>query len=130
MIALLTAGNYRLIETKHQTKILTLGHDTYAWPETKDVGELLVATHHTHQTDCVLGLGQYKLYGVTDEPGITDLEHLELEIGRNCWQGYLLLNGLPDAQKRHVRIIPTHEVITANPRFISKIVSRTAQARA
>lgn len=128
MLTLIREGHYKLIETKHQTKILTLDHDVIAWPETKEFGELLVATHRTHRTDCVLGLGHYNLYDVVDEPGIADTMHLELEVGKNCWQGYLLLNGLPDKQKLRVRVIPTHEVITGNPRFKSRMPLKVATA--
>lgn len=117
MIRTLRQGFYKLIETKSQVKILYLDNDTYAWPQTKKYGEMLVASHKPHKTDCILGMGHYHIYEVKDEEGITDLEHLELEVGKNSWQGYLLLTGLPDNHKLRSRIIPTHETIAGNPRF-------------
>lgn len=113
MITLLQEGTYRLIETKRQTKILTIDNkQTYAWVNARDIGEILVATHQQHKTDCILAIGKYKLYDVKKEPNYADLHHLELSVGGNKWQGYLLLSGLPSEEKKKNRIIPTHEVIT------------------
>lgn len=126
MVELLQSGHYKLIETKDQTKILYLDDHVYAWPETKGYGEMLVVSRRVHRTDCILGIGHFNLYDVEDEPGISDITHLELEVGRNCWQGYLLLTGLPAGKKTRARIVPTHEVITANPRFDGKIVLKTS----
>lgn len=114
MIELKKTGLYKLIETKHHTKILYLDNDTYAWVEPVNIGEILVATHALHKTDCILSVGEYKIYDVDDEPKITDLAHLELEVGKNTWQGYLLLTGLPNDRKKRGRIVPTFEVITNN----------------
>lgn len=112
MILLLTAGTYRLIETKHQTKILYLDDTVYAWIEPTGIGEILVASHHKHKTDCVLATGEYRLYDVHGEKRVSNHEHLELEVGDDIWQGYLLLTGLPNHFKKRRRIIPTSEVIT------------------
>lgn len=117
MITLQSLGVYKLIETRRHNKILYLDNYTYAWVEAPNIGEILVTSHKVHKTDCVLSLGRYRLYDVQNEPRLTDQIHLELETGRKQWQGYLLLTGLPDSQKKRGRIIPTEEVITANPRF-------------
>lgn len=114
MINLIRSGFYRLAETKHQTKILYLDEDVYAWIEPK-IGEILVITHKPHKTDCVLSTGRYRLYEVANEPALSDQAHLELEVGPNSWQGYLLLSGLPANEKKRGRIIPTHETITGGP---------------
>ncbi|NCU38419.1 hypothetical protein EOL96_05170 [Candidatus Saccharibacteria bacterium] len=112
MMQLIKNGTYRLIETKHNTKVLSLDDDTYAWVEPPAIGEILVVTHVDHVTDCILSLGRYNLYDVKDEPGVTDMLHLELEVGQDVWQGYLLLTGLPNDEKKKARIIPTREIIS------------------
>ena len=117
MITLLRSGAYKLIETKHQTKVLYLDNDIYAWVEPIHIGEILVVSHKVHISDCVLSVGDYCVYDVDDEPTLSDQLHLELEIGKDAWQGYLLLSGLPDAHHKRGRIIPTREVISGNPRF-------------
>ncbi len=117
MITLHKTGFYKLIETKHNTKVLYLDNDIYAWVEPPSIGEILIASHKVHKADCVLSMGHYHLYEVEDEPYISDSIHLELEVGSKHWQGYLLLTGLPDAHKKRTRIIPTREIISGNPRF-------------
>lgn len=112
MITRLQTGLYKLIETKHHVKILYLDDSVYAWPETKQYGEMLVVSHKPHKTDCVLGLGQYNIFNVVNEPDVSDHIHMELQVGAEHWQGYLLLTGLPDDRKKRGRIIPTNEVIT------------------
>lgn len=114
MIKLIREGNYKLIETKGQTKILTLNNDVFAWVNAKDIGEILITTHKEHKTDCVLAIGSYRIYNVKDEPKLADLTHLELYVGNGEWQGYLLLTGLPTDSKKRNRIIPTKEIITKN----------------
>ncbi len=66
----------------------------------------------------MLSLGDYCLYDVEDEPALSDLPHLELEVGKDSWQSYLLLTGLPDDHKKRGRIVPTKEYITGNPKFM------------
>lgn len=117
MIALHRNGLYKLIETKHHTKVLYLDNDIYGWVEPAHIGEILVVSHKVHKTDCVLSIGHYRLYDVENEPYLSDQPHLELEVGREKWQGYLLPTGLPDAHKKRSRIIPTIETITNNPRY-------------
>lgn len=117
MINLLKSGLYKLIETKHHTKILYLDNEIYAWIEPVHIGEILVVSHKVHKTDCILSMGRYRLYDVDQVANLSDQLHLELEVGKNHWQGYLLLSGLPDSQKKRGRIIPTSEVITGSPRF-------------
>lgn len=115
MITLIQNGTYRLIETKHNTKILYLDDAVYAWLEPTGIGEILIASYDKHKVDCVLSVGQFTLYDVVDEPELSDQLHLELEAGMDVWQGYLLPTGLPNEDKKRRRIIPTHEVITGNP---------------
>ncbi len=117
MIRTIRSGFYKLVETKNNTKILYLDNDAFAWVEPKIIGEILVITHNIHKTDCILAIGHYHLHEVIDEPNLSDQVHLELEVGRGSWQGYLLLTGLPNDSKKRGRIIPTHEIITGNPRF-------------
>ena len=113
MIQLLHKGTYQLIETREQTKILTLdGQQIFAWVIAEGIGEILVTSTKTHKTDQILAIGPYRLYGVENEPDLTDLEHLELFVGQGQWQGYLLPKGLPTETERRHRIIPTDETIT------------------
>lgn len=122
MITLLKKGSYKLIETKHNNKILYVDAKAYAWIEPPLIGEILVTTYTAHKTDCVLSVGQYYLYDVDDEPTLSDQQHLELEAGPHYWQGYLLLSGLPGNEKKRGRIIPTAEIITGNPNFPAKTI--------
>lgn len=117
MISLHRNGLYKLIETKRNTKVLYLDNDVYAWIEPANIGEILVVSRTVHKTDCILSMGHYRLYEVEDETHLSDHPHLELEVGRDHWQGYLLLTGLPDRHHKRARIIPTPEIITGNPRF-------------
>ena len=117
MITHRRTGLYKLIETRRHTKVLYLDNDTYAWVEPVNIGEILVVSHKVHKTDCVLSLGRYHIYGVTNEPDLSDQTHLELEVGKGSWQGYLLLTGLPDTHKIRTSVIPTREVITGNPKY-------------
>jgi hypothetical protein len=128
VIELIRSGFYKLVETKSNVKILYLDGNTFAWVEPKNIGEILVVSHNIHKTDCILAIGHYELYDVFDEPNLSDNQHLELEVGKNCWQGYLLLSGLPGDTKKRGRIIPTHEVITGNPRHRCKAQSLTIKS--
>lgn len=115
MIKLQQHGTYTLIETKKQTKILVLDEkQTFAWVTAKDIGEILVTSHKTHKADYILSIGNYRIYKVKDEPQYSDHVHLELSVGKNIWQGYLLLTGLPTNTDKRNRIIPTDEIITKN----------------
>lgn len=113
MIKVIQEGTYQLIETKGQTKILTLEKKrVFAWVNAEDIGEILVTSHKRHKTDNILAIGRYRLYEVKDEPDLTDLQHLEFYVGDKTWQGYLLTTGLPTDEKKRNRIIPTSEIIT------------------
>jgi hypothetical protein len=113
MIKLMKKGDYQLVQTKNEVKILYLDKKAYAWVFAKDIGEILVTSHTPHKVDHVLAVGRFRLYEVEAEPHLTDLPHLELLVGDRRWQGYLLLTGLPTDQKTRSRIIPTNECITA-----------------
>lgn len=112
MIKLLEKGLYKLLETKGQIKILTLGKTVYAWVNLEGIGEILVASHNPHITDTTLALGEYRLYDIKDEPKLSDQLHMELSVGQDSWQGYLLPTGLPAGKKIRSRVIPTKETIT------------------
>lgn len=118
MITKLRSGNYKLVETKRNTKILYLDTNVFAWVEPAYLGEILVSSSNPHKTDCVLSIGHFHIYKVVDEPELSDHIHLELETGPDAWQGYLLLTGLPDEHKKRSRIVPTIETITGNERFL------------
>lgn len=115
MVTLLQHGRYTLVETRSQTKILTLDASVFAWIWVAEIGELLISSYTNHKTDHQLARGTYNLYDVTDEPALTDLRHLELSIGKGGWQGYLLPTGLPEGTHSRKRVIPTSEVIGATP---------------
>ena len=121
MIKLIKSGKYSLIETKSDIKILTLDRKSSVWVFTRSIGEMLVTTRITHKTDQKLAKGEYRIYDVENEPKLVDTLHLELQIcegkyrmvpPRGCWQGYLLITGLPKKKKTRSRIIPTNEVIS------------------
>jgi hypothetical protein len=120
MIYLIQSGEYKLVETKQNNKILYLDKGAYAWVEPYGIGEMLVLSDRKHKADYILSSGAYQLFSVKDEPELTDLEHLELDTGRGNWQGYLLPTGLPHEHKMRSRIIPTNETIMNNPAFMSR----------
>ena len=117
MIKLIDSGEYKLLETRGQTKILILEDLTFAWINTGDIDEILVASHKSHVVDHFLARGKYRLYDVEDEPNLTDTQHLELFVGDGFWQGYILPTGLPRGSKKRNRIIPTKESITKTTRI-------------
>jgi hypothetical protein len=112
MIKLITKGKYRLVGTKDRKIILYLDGQGYHWGYAPKIGNLLTFSKHPHTESYLLAQGKYKIYDVTDEPKLIDLEHLELAVSPGQWQGYLLLTGLPKANKIRSRIEPTEEVIS------------------
>jgi len=112
MIKLIKKGKYTLIETRSDTKVLTLDGKSYVWIFTKSIGEMLITTRVRHKTDQKLSKGEYRLYEVKNEPKLVDTLHLELAIGEGAWQGYLLITGFPQNKKMRSRIIPTNEIIS------------------
>lgn len=117
MITLLKKGMYKLVETKHHARLLYIDGKVYAWVTVANVAEILVASHRTHKTDSIICIGEYRVYDVADEPHLSDQQHMELEVGQGHWQGYVLRGGLPDADNKRCRIIPTHELITGTPHY-------------
>src|SRR5579859_5033677 len=96
MISVLRRDEYRLIETKGQTKILILENiETFAWINVGEIGEILVTTHKMHSDDYILAIGNYRLYDVLYDNKFTNGLHLELYVGEGIWQGYILPTGLP-----------------------------------
>lgn len=113
MIKILARGEYKLIETKANTKVLTLdGKEAFAWINAENIGEILVTSHKSHKEDNLLAIGNYRLYDVKDEPKYIDQQHLELQVGCGYWQGYLLPTGLPGDTKKRNRVITTDELLT------------------
>lgn len=117
MIVVLRSGIYKLAETKHGTKLLHLDDKTYAWIVAPRIGSLLIFSSLPHIEKDVLSTGAFRLYDVRDEPQLSDQLHLEVEVGHDMWQSYLLPTGLPDKVNTRKLIIPTHEVITHNPSY-------------
>ncbi len=118
MVKLIAEGNYKLIETRNQTKILNLEkRNTYAWVNAKNIGEILVTTHKKHPFDTILGISKYRIYEVKNEAKLSDGLHLELNVGNGYWQGYFLPTGLPNEKKIRNRIIPTKEIITRSKKL-------------
>lgn len=112
MIKLLTKGNYRIVGTRDHKHLLYLGEQGYHWNYAPRIGELLTFSKHPHRQSSLVAEGRYRIYSVKDEPKLVDLKHLELSVGADKWQGYLLLTGLPTNKKIRGRIIPTDELIT------------------
>lgn len=113
MLKVMQHGDYKLVETKGQTKILSFDNKKlFAWINASNIGEILVQSHKPHKEDSVFAIGKYRLYEVDKEPNYSDQVHLELSVGLGNWQGYLLPHGLPNDKKKRNRIIPTKEVIT------------------
>lgn len=128
MISVLNRGSYTLFETKQHTNMLTLDKkETYAWVHLQNKSEILVTSYVLHTIDHMLSIGNYRLYKVENEPGLTDQIHLELSIGQGMWQGYLLPNGLPSEKKKKNRVIPTHECITTTEEAYSPTLASYAQ---
>lgn len=112
MITLIKQGNYRLIETVEKTRMLILDDkEHFAWIDAAGIGEILCFVGGGFKEQKILASGEYRLFSVKDEPKLTDLNHLELQIGDNLWQGYLLPTGLPSAEDQKNRIISTGELI-------------------
>lgn len=125
MITIVASGYFRLIETRRGVKILQLNADRYAWLMVSRIGSLLVRTTRTHREFDVLSQGHFRLYDVADEPSLSDQLHLELEVGQDAWQGYLLPTGLPTRHHKRKRIIPTHEIISVqSAQLRSRITAR------
>ena len=112
MIKAVGKGQYKLIETTNNIKILYLDDRVYACPGLSHYSEIFESFHRKHKTDSILGTGQYYLYRVTNEPDLSDALHLELEAGEGVWQGYLLIQGLPNNKNVRTCIVATHETIT------------------
>lgn len=126
MIKLTRNGIYTLSETRNHTKLLTLNKDTFAWIEPRRIGELLVLSHAGGLSQKILSVGDFNLYLVEEEPDLHDMFHLELEVGADMWQGYLLLTGLPTKTHPRARIVPTIELITPT----SQLMPRAARTMA
>ena len=113
MVTSLRKGTYRLIETKEQTKVLTLDEKVYSWVVDDEFPKIGIMTHNPRNTDHLLATGKYRLHQILDDPELSELQHLKLNVGEKLWQGYVLLNGLPNDKKKSSRIIPTKTILSA-----------------
>jgi hypothetical protein len=112
MKRLVRSGKYVLLETKGNTKLIALEKiGTYAWVNALRIGEILIKARNRFKIESILSKGRYRLYDIKNEPKLTDLQHLELEVGDGAWQGYLLPNGIPVSSEKKHRIIPTSELV-------------------
>lgn len=117
MITTIKKGTYKLIESRSGTKMLLLDDkDSFAWIYAKGIGSVLAMVSFPKDYINLFSQGEYGLFDVSNEPELTDLEHLELQAGEKKWQGYLLLSGLPTEKHRRSRIIPTDELIDESVR--------------
>lgn len=115
MIRLIQQGEYELIESKSHTTLLVLDNrKVYAWIHAKAIGEILVTAKTEHTFGHLLAIGNYRVYKIDDDLQFSDQVHLELSVGRDRWQGYLLPKGLPTKEKKRNRIIPTKEIVSKN----------------
>jgi len=112
MIQLIGSGSYRLNGAGDSARLITLvsykDRRTYAWGVSNGIQ---LVDQEPDETYYALGAGKYRLYQVSDEPGLTNQLHLELSLGEGIWQGYLLPEGLPDRRKTKT-MIPVKELIT------------------
>lgn len=112
MIKLISKGKYRLVTQKDNEKTLVLGKQGYHWTVAKGIGEILTFCKSVHKEAYTMSEGSYRIYAVKNEEKLVDLLHLELSVGEDKWQGYLLLTGLSTKNKIRSRIIATKELIT------------------
>lgn len=121
MIELRRQGHYELAETATHTHLLTLeGGEHFAWILAKGIGEILVTAKRHHVLIRTLARGNFRLYEVQNEIGLSDGIHLELALGGDDWQGYLLPHGLPDGRIRRL-VVPTWETISSEPTRLQKL---------
>ncbi|MDP2671184.1 MAG: hypothetical protein Q8P13_01850 [bacterium] len=114
MIKLERSGNYKIIETSEETRVLALDEsENYAWVYAGgEIGEILVATKKKFVGHYTLVRGKYRLYEVEGELGLSTGFHLELYVGEGSWQGYLLPTGLPKNKNIRNKILPSSQIIT------------------
>jgi hypothetical protein len=92
--------------------VLAVDDGVYSWVTGERMGVVLVTSHHDYTDYHILATGYYRLYDVKSEPGLSPQQHLELNVGYNLWQGYLLPSGLPNKTRKLVKIMPTKEVVS------------------
>jgi hypothetical protein len=90
MIKLIKQGGYKLVMQSDNDKTLVLGKQGYHWTLAKGIGEILTFCKSIHKESYTITTGKFKLYQVKNEEKLVDLQHLELSIGDEKWQGYLL----------------------------------------
>lgn len=111
MIKVVLCGKYRLVETVEHLKVLYLDDAVYLWQYEPGTGDVLVLIGYQYPAGYTLACGNYRVYEVTDEPRFSGHIHLELYLGDQHWQGYVLEAGLPPKHSQSF-IAPTAEVIT------------------
>jgi hypothetical protein len=118
MFSIERQGSYKLTESRLQIKALYLDKTSYAMLFIDSLGEMISTARTPKPTDYTLSIGRYRVYNVQDEPDMTEGLHLELEVGDDIWQGYLLPNGLPGKNSIRGCLLPTRELITGTPNEI------------
>lgn len=113
MVRIIGSGTYKLTETKDNQKILSLGkYNNFQWVSTGCEGQIKYVKLDPKQICCLLSTGNYRIYEVKNELGLSNSKHIELHVGRGKWQGYLLPKGLPAKLQRKRVIVQTNEIIT------------------
>jgi len=115
MVSIMRQGSYKLTESRLQIKALYLDSSSYAMLFIDALGEMIATAREPKPSDYTLSAGHYRLYDIVDEPDMSEGLHLELEVGDDIWQGYLLPNGLPDKGSIRGCLLPTHELVTGTP---------------
>ena len=118
MITPTSRGTFKLLETKRGQRVLYLNDEIY---EFVTPNRIRSSFRKYHKSDCVLSAGRFQIYFVSVENHITEHWHLELEVGANIWQGYLLPQGLPGEEFYVTRLLPTSEIISKNRKVTRKI---------
>lgn len=113
MLQVTGSGTYKLIETKDNIKILFIDDkNAYSWKNANCSGDLVYLKLDTDKICCFLSVGNWRLYEIKDEPGLTNGNHFELNVGKGKWQGYLLPKGFPTPLNKRAHISQTSEIIT------------------
>lgn len=112
MITVIDRGSYCLLENKKQGKMLIFdGKKSYSIKDYGSLKKIYFNPLRNVKNDCLLCMGNFRLYKVSNEEHLSSNFHLELNIGQGQWQGYLLPKGLPKNRTIN-KIIPTQELIS------------------
>lgn len=109
MLKMVQRGDYKLFDAKENKKVLLIDDMPFVWENAVLRKDLSPDSEHDKT---ILASGKYRLYEVANEPGFSDMFHLELSVGCGNWQGWLLNNSLPVNKDNHTNTAPTKEIIT------------------